>query len=163
MTKKLCILLIEESETATTHDKVITEMVSPSQDTNPDFPWFMTVDPTTSRPFYVKCESMESQWPDPRQQDPPPIVILPVIDVPSDLLGLVAQTVVWPDGQIQHILPLGVSTRQERMREHRQSRPIRWTDTLTKLDSWPILFSVEVTVFKVTFSKTGKTKTHNYL
>ncbi len=89
MTKKLCILLIkkvfavtetrrvfrtertvatvvttksvEESETATTHDKVITEMVSPSQDTNPDFPWFMTVDPTTSRPFYVKCESMESQ------------------------------------------------------------------------------------------------------
>ena len=54
--------------------------------------------------YYVERESYVSQWHDPRQQGPPPLVILPPVDVLADVLGTAAPTVVWPNGEIQHML-----------------------------------------------------------
>ena len=52
---------VEAAVTVTAHDHVLVVMVSPSEDTNLDFPWFMVVDPDTNRYYYVQCESYKSQ------------------------------------------------------------------------------------------------------
>ncbi len=115
----------KESATTVTHAKVLAEMVSPSQETNLTFPWFMVMHPGCGRVYFVERSSNKSQWSDPRQQGPPPIVHLPPVDVLSDLLGLVPSTVVCPDDQVHHMVPWVVSTRQKRMRQHWQGRPFR--------------------------------------
>ena len=90
---------------AAAHAAALEVMVSPSGHTNPGFPWFMAIDPATGHAYYVERQSGVVQWRDPRQQGPPPLVVLPPVDVLNDLLGLVAPTVVWPNGEVKHMLP----------------------------------------------------------
>ena len=71
----------EEAEEAVTHAKVFAEMVSPSEVTNLTFPWFMAMHPGCGRVYFVDHSSNKSQWCDPRQQGPSPIVHLPPVDV----------------------------------------------------------------------------------
>ena len=119
----------KESATTVAHAKVLAEMVSPSQETNLTFPWFMVMHPGCGRVYFVERSSNKSQWRDPRQQGPSPIVHLPPVDVLwallSELLDFVPPTVVWPDGQVHHMIPWGVSARQKRMTQHWQVRPFR--------------------------------------
>ena len=112
-----------ETEETVVHGKVLDEMVSPSQETNLTFPWFIAMHPGCGRVYFVERSSNKSQWRDPRQQGPSPIVHLSPMDELSDLIGLVPPTVVWPDDQVQHTVPWGVSTRQKRMTQHWQVRP----------------------------------------
>ncbi len=94
----------EEAATAAAHSKVIAEMVSPSQENNLTFPWFMTVHPDYGHVYFVECSSNDSRWTDPRQQGPSPIVHLSPVGVLSDLLCLVPPTVVWSDDQVQDMV-----------------------------------------------------------
>ena len=55
----------------------------------------MSIDPVTEHVYYVEYELYVSQWHDPRQQGPSPLVILPPVDVLANLLDLVPATVVW--------------------------------------------------------------------
>ena len=83
------------------HTVVLVVMVSPFEDTR-GFPWFMTMDSTTRYVDYVEHKSAVTQCRDPRQQVPPPLVILPPVDVLDDVLVLVPPTMVLPDDQAQH-------------------------------------------------------------
>ena len=67
----------EETEEAVSHAKVLAEMVSPSEETNLTFPWFMTMHPGCGRVYFVDRSSNKS--------------------VPT--------TVVWTDDQVQHMVP----------------------------------------------------------
>ena len=94
----------EEVATTAARVKVIVEMVSPSQETNLTFPWFMVLHPDCGRVYFIERSSSKSQWRDPRQQGPP----------------------LWTDGQVQHMVPWDVSTRQKWTRQHWQGRPFRY-------------------------------------
>jgi hypothetical protein len=87
------------------HAAALEVMVSPSEDTNPGLPWFMAIDPATGHAYYVERRPGVVQWPDPSKQCPPPLVVLPPVNVLNDLLGLAAPTVVWPNGEVQHMRP----------------------------------------------------------
>ena len=50
-----------ETTTASAHSDAHTVMVSPSEDTNLDFPWFMAIESITEHVYYVERESYTSQ------------------------------------------------------------------------------------------------------
>ena len=51
----------EEAATAVARAKVLAEMVSPSQETNLTFPWFMVMHPGCGRVYFVERSSNKSQ------------------------------------------------------------------------------------------------------
>ena len=51
----------EEAEEAAARAKVLAEMVSPSQETNLTFPWFMAMHPGCGRVYFVDHSSNKSQ------------------------------------------------------------------------------------------------------
>ena len=51
----------EEAEGAAARAKVLAEMVSPSQETNLTFPWFMAMHPGVGRVYFVERSSNKSQ------------------------------------------------------------------------------------------------------
>ena len=51
----------EEAEEAAARAKVLAEMVSPSQETNLTFPWFMAMHPGVGRVYFVERSSNKSQ------------------------------------------------------------------------------------------------------
>ncbi len=52
----------EEVVTVVARAKVIAEMVSPSQETNLTFPWFMVMHPVCGRVYFVERSSNKSQY-----------------------------------------------------------------------------------------------------
>ena len=51
----------EETEEAAAHTEVLAEMVSPSQETNLTFPWFMAMHPGYGRVYFVERSSNKSR------------------------------------------------------------------------------------------------------
>jgi hypothetical protein len=52
---------MEKISKAAAHAKVLSEMVSPSQETNLTFPWFMAMHPGAGRVYFVERSSNKSQ------------------------------------------------------------------------------------------------------